>query len=207
MLSLTKSRNTEFTSEIRFRKDLSLIPNPDFWNWIGDVGDGFYLKNALHLYGRSDSYKFHDLQYRSAIINDLYGTITGRSGLASFGEDAFGNQLIYDHGGFHFLIIESGELELISESFTGFLQSVHQDLDYYSGYTLAKAWQLDHEPLSFEHRLTPKLPFILGGAFRTENLYKATWEYILRFNAHIAQQIKTLPDGTAINLDFTDSTA
>lgn len=79
------------------------------------------------------------------------------------------------------------------------------DFNVLTGYPLGHHWQTQHGALAPGHRLIPKQPFVLGGAFDTDNLYSLDAVEGMRFRGELARQITGLPDGTAIEIRVTDT--
>jgi hypothetical protein len=53
---------------------------------------------------------------------------------------------------------------------------------------------------NFENRLSPKIPFLIGGKYETNNLYILDFYKRLDVSASIYHQIKDLPDGTPVEI-------
>jgi hypothetical protein len=79
-------------------------------------------------------------------------------------------------------------------------------LDYSNmfGWRLAHDWQETFGPLAYGERLAPKVPFVLGGDFSIDNLYKGNALNLLGARANIANQILSLPDGAEIAIKIVD---
>lgn len=190
-------RKDDFLSDINYG-DFDQIRDLGYQNFIKTYGDGFYFNYSLHLYGCSENYPFHDLKKRNELVHHLFIEFISSDDVC-FGEDLFGNQFIFYPDGVGMLTIETGEIEFIAKDFTGWLRELEEETDYYSGESLMLKWVKDNEIEPYE-RLTPKIPFVLGGEFNIENLYKTNCKIILEFNAYLAKQIRDLPDGETIVL-------
>lgn len=57
--------------------------------------------------------------------------------------------------------------------------------------------------LNYDERLTPKMPFVIGGEYSLKNIYVNKFEKIISFNSNLAKQIKNLPDGTKVEIQIT----
>lgn len=182
----------------RFYENHYQIKDIGYNDFMKVSGDGFYFNYSLHLYGTSENYPFHDLKIRNEVIHELFVDFIALDTIC-FGEDLFGNQFVFYSDGVGMLTIETGEIEFIAKNFIGWLQELKEETDYYSGESIILEWTKKNEIELYE-RLTPKIPFVLGGEFKIENLYKNNYKKILEINAYFAKQIKDLPDGQSINL-------
>ncbi len=79
-----------------------------------------------------------------------------------------------------------------------------QDYDFHTGFSLAHTWQKDHAPLPAGNRLLPKMPFVVGGEYKGDNLYSSKDVQGMRFSAKLANQIRDIPDGTNITFKITE---
>jgi hypothetical protein len=172
-----------------------LIKDDKYVDFISECNGGFFFNGALHIYGYSNQYDFHDVNYINQILQEEYGAIV--KGLLSFGQDIFGNQFAFDLLGKEvvFLNIETGEKEILSKEFASWLDVLLNQMDYFTGYKLASAWHADNQ-LGFNQRLCPKMPFILGGNYTLGNLYAGTFPDFIKAAANIARQVYNLPEGT-----------
>jgi hypothetical protein len=69
---------------------------------------------------------------------------------------------------------------------------------------LAHEWQQQNGPLPPGIRLVPKIPFVLGGEYRVDNLYAADCWRAMRCYGHIATQIHDLPEGAGVSFEPID---
>lgn len=201
-MNLKKAIDNKFKSDLPLTIDKVAITDKKYWDFIETTGDGYYFNKSLHIYGASSKYKFHDINYRTKFIKDLYNKIIDNDSLVCFAEDALGNQFVFYSKGIGLLFIESGELEYLAENFAKWLEVLNGELDYYTGESLFVEWGNSNGNIDYNMRLTPKMPFVLGGEFGIDNLYNADFEKVMNFNADLANQIYDLPDGASLDIKF-----
>ncbi|MFC4455290.1 hypothetical protein [Deinococcus sonorensis] len=160
--------------------------------------NGFYaLEGALHVLPASAGesglihWNSHDL-WRGA-----YGELA--DGLLFFAQDVFGNQFALREDGVVLFNVETGDQELVATTLAGWAEAVRAE-DYWTGWSLAHAWQVRHGALPVGKRLLPVQLFVLGGTFDIANLRAVGAVDSLRFRGDVARQIKDLPDGGRIHL-------
>ena len=78
------------------------------------------------------------------------------------------------------------------------------DYQVLTGCSLAHAWQTIHGKIPQGYRLAPRIPFVAGGLFETENLYPGRSCELLKARANMALQIRDIPDGSSIAIILTD---
>lgn len=171
------------------------IPDDRYKDFIKNGNAGFYYSDALHFYGGSNEFSFHSLKSMNELIKNLYGDIC--KDLTFIGEDVFGNQFCYNINSYFFMFnIESGELTELSFGFDDFIKKIKEDSDYLTGESMLTINIENIGNLSSGYRYCPKLPFILGGEYSSENLVLKTYIENLEFSSSIYHQIKDLPDGS-----------
>jgi hypothetical protein len=74
------------------------------------------------------------------------------------------------------------------------------EYEHYSGYQLLHDWQIENGPIAPGHRLMPKLPFVLGGQYSTDNLCSIPALECMILRARIATQIRNLPDASEVKI-------
>lgn len=138
-----------------------------------------------------------DMQNELAALDFLQG-----QNLTPFAMDVFGFlYLINDEGVYH-METEDGQLELIAESFNGFLLKLIEDGDYLSGQSFLQAFEAQNGSLQPGQRLAAKKPFIFGGEFEPSNLYAQDLEKIISWYGSLHEQLKDVEDGTVIQLQM-----
>jgi hypothetical protein len=126
-------------------------------------------------------------------------------GLLFFAEDAFGAQFAIsaDRAGVCTFDPETAAIEWLAPDLEGWAAMVLADFAFLTGHPLAEQWQKQHGALPHTHRLVPKQPFVMGGAFDVDNLSACEADAGMRSRAAIARQIADLPDGAKVRLVVT----
>ena len=117
-----------------------------------------------------------------------------------FAQEGFGNQFCIFENQIWFFDAESGDLELSANTLEQWAAKILTDYEMQTGYPLVHQWQLRNGQLHQDHRLMPKMPFVLGGKYELENLYSLKAISAMRTRGNLAKQIKNLPDGTKIKI-------
>lgn len=167
--------------------------------------NGFYaLESALHVFPTHSTQKEIGLNdwNDDALWRKAYG------GLADdclfFAEDIFGGQFCIKANKIYTFDPETGELNYLTDSIEGWIEAIVNDYEILTGYPLAHQWQEQNGPIPARRRLLPKVPFVLGGEFKIENLYLVDAIEGMKFRADIANQIKNLPEGAEIKFNIVD---
>jgi hypothetical protein len=121
-----------------------------------------------------------------------------------FAEDAFGFQFTIKNDRIWSFDPETAHAEELAADLEGWASTILDDPAYYTGCVLANEWQQKNGPLSPGKRLAPKMPFVAGGEFSVGNLALVDSVELMRFRGSLANQIKDLPDGTAIQFKIAD---
>ncbi|WP_086820580.1 hypothetical protein [Allokutzneria sp. NRRL B-24872] len=118
-----------------------------------------------------------------------------------FAEDVFADQFFRTPTGeVGVFRAEEGEAEMLAPDIEGWAEMVLGDFEVWTGHPVAHEWQKEHGRLAEGERLTPKIPFVLGGSYELDNLYAASAVEIMAFRASLAAQVESLSDGTEIRL-------
>ena len=192
-VEVLKSFNSELSPE-----GFSLVSD-DYKDFLKLSNGGYFFGSSLHLFGISSTFTYHDITFQNTFIHELYRDLT--KGLVFFGEDLFGNLYAMENGNYCLFNIETAERTKLALNFDGWLEIIHADVDYYTGRALLPQG-LEKSRLSEGHRYATKVPIILGGDFKHDNLVVKKADENLRFNADIAHQVYGLPDGTKIKIKF-----
>jgi hypothetical protein len=163
---------------------------------------GFYYGKALQLYGFSKREPFNNLENINQLLLSEFNDIILKGEIA-FAQEIFGNQFMFDtlNDKIIFFNIETGEKEIVADSFLDWVDIVLSDIDYYTGRNVEKSWvNINTEELLFSQRLCSKLPFILGGDYVVDNLHPVSYPDYIRINSNIAKQVYNLPNGTEFTL-------
>lgn len=170
--------------------------------------NGFYaFESALHVFYCDSNGDHMSLQTWNApeTWRTEYGNLIHQD-MLFFAEDAYGNQFAISKGEVVLFYSEFAEIEFISKSISEWAEILLSDWRGFTGYELAHDWQCQHRPLREGERLTPKVPFVIGGKYETSNLYAGRSVDVMRFRGSLAQQLANIPDGAPVNLEITPST-
>ena len=119
--------------------------------------------------------------------------------LICFAEDVFGCQFALDkNGNVYKFDSETGDGVHHSDNIDEWASLLIDDYNYETGYSLAHTWQINYGMLKPEVRLVPRIPFVLGGEYRIENLVATNAIDGMVSRGNLACKIHDLPDGTAI---------
>lgn len=182
---------------------------------LGRVGDelfdllerrnGFYaFESALHVLpvgqipGQMDLERWNSPQ----LWRRDYGELA--VGHLFFAEDALGDQYSLRGDGIAWFDAETGAIEEFAISLDEWASKIIATPGECTAWPLAHVWQERHGALTPGERLVPKIPFVMGGRYDLDNLYSLDAVEAMRFRAHIARQIKDLPDGSRIELKVVD---
>ncbi|GAA4009230.1 hypothetical protein GCM10022247_34170 [Allokutzneria multivorans] len=161
-------------------------------------GGGFYaFESALHVFSTQRAQEWN--------APELW-----RDGFANlepdwwfFAEDVFADQFFRaPTGEVGVFRAEEGEAEMLAPDLEAWAELILGDFEVWTGYPLAHEWQEEHGRLAEGERLTPKIPFVVGGGYELGNLYAASAVEIMAFRASFAAQVESLSDGTEIRLTF-----
>lgn len=174
-------------------------PDTHFKNYMELINGGYYFNNAIHIYSIQAKDAWNDIYFVNNVINKYYLDIVGE--LFAFSEDIFGNQFAFHKNGIVYLNIESGSYELIAEDYREWILVLISDRDFLSGWSLTiEMNDLEKEKLRSGFRLCPKIPFVSGGNYDSQNLYFNFWDKNIAYNSSIAHQVINLKDGQKIRL-------
>lgn len=171
----------------------------ELYDMLGMVNGFFAFESALHVFPLGPG-EDTDLETWNSVSlwRSGYGELT--QGLLFFAEDSFGHQFAIRDSSIVSFNPETAEATGLASSLEDWAERILDDYEALTGYPLVHQWQQRHGPIPRDHRLTPRLPFIVGGDYSLSNLYLARSVSLMRFNASLAQQIKNLPDGVPISL-------
>lgn len=176
------------------------IVDKNYFDFISFIGNGgFFFGQSLQVYDLGENKNFNNILSVNTTLVENFGDIF--KDLFAFAQDIFGNQFVYDQkrDAFAFFCAESGERQSMGNTFSEWLDVFVADRDYYTGQSYEQQWKLQHD-LPFDHRIMPKIPFIIGGDFEVSNFYTSAYPKYHSFNADFAKQIINLPDGQKIKL-------
>ena len=165
--------------------------------------NGYYaFESALHVFPSHLNKKEIGLDRwndKALWCNEFKGMADG---CLFFAEDVFGGQFCIKDEKICTFDPETAALAYLAEGIEGWAAAIINDYEVLTGYPLAHQWQVQYGQLPPKKRLLPKIPFVVGGAFRLDNLYLADTVEGMKFRAVIACQIKDLPDGAEIKFDL-----
>lgn len=179
-----------------------IISDKKYFQLMDSVGNGgFFFASSLHLYGYSKTHDFHNINYINQVLKQEYENIV--DGLVAFAQDIFGNQFCFNeqNSKIEFFNIETGDREIIAYDIEDWIGLLFDELDYFTGHKVSEAWRIENQ-LSFDQRLCPKIPFILGGAYTSDNVYAAAFPKYIEVSAYIAKQVYGLPDGSNFTINI-----
>jgi hypothetical protein len=167
--------------------------------------NGFYaFESALRVFPVGRTARGYDLEQWNSTDGwrQAYGELAEH--LLFFAEDLFGDQFALASTGVLRFNAETGRTSFLSPTVEGWAELLLRNYEEETGYPLAHQWQLRNGPLAEGQRLMPKRLFIMGGPFTVDNLLPVDAATGMRFRGEIAAQIKDLPDGATVDIQFTD---
>ncbi|UGU18159.1 SMI1/KNR4 family protein [Sinomicrobium kalidii] len=176
------------------------VRDANYLEFIKAFNGGYFYNNSLILFGFSkEKNSQFNIVYMNDVFNEHYQNLV--EGLYFFGQDVFGNPFAFKDGKIVFFNLESGDLEIIANDFEEWLDVLYNDLDYYTGKSLALELSVNQRKgLAVDRRLCPKYPFILGGDYTIANLTLKDYRENVAYNSDIAKQVYNLPEGSKIKI-------
>lgn len=176
------------------------ITDADYLAFMDKVNGGFFFGRSLLLYPFLNANEYPCIFYINQILTTLYGPLV--KGLISFAQDVFGNQFCFDTANKHVVLftIEDAGKTIMADSFNGWLDVLASDVDFYTGRPYAAKW-LSANHLAINQVICPKIPFVIGGDYKIDNFYAASFPDFLAFYADFAKQISQLPNGTKVSIN------
>lgn len=202
-----ENKVTNFNSgEVDFlllSKYKKLVKDDGYFDFVIESENcGFFYGQSLQIYGLSSDHQFNDIDGINSLLQREYGEII--DGLISFGQDLFGNQFCFDiaQNCIIFFDSETGEREVIASGFASWINVIYDRLEHFTGITVLESW-LSNNKFEFNQRLCPKIPFIMGGEFKIDNLYAGNFPDSIKAYANIAKQVYNLPNGAQVKLNIS----
>lgn len=121
-----------------------------------------------------------------------------------FAEDVFGGQFAITEDEIVSFDPETGVIEVIGHSLEQWADALLSDYDYFTGYSLASAWQKVHGGIPFGYRLIPRQLFVLGGEFEINNLMCVEEARAMRSRGFFATELKDVPEGGQVSFELVD---
>ena len=157
------------------------------------------LESSVYVYPLPDIQE--DDNYNIELWNTLNLWKDRYSGAADsifcFGADLFGNQYCIIDNRICLFDAEAAELKYMADNLDDWAFMIMKD-DYWSAHSLAHEWQASHGSIESHHRLLPKTPFILGGDFKTDNLYSYEIIQAMKYRGDMYVQMHDLTDEAQI---------
>jgi hypothetical protein len=163
------------------------------------VCNGFYaFESALHVFPVGGDAMHMGLEHWNSPALWRFEYEDLAEGCWFFAEDVFGVQFCLKDEHIASFNPETGEVEPVADTLEEWAAKILKEYDCLTGYSLAHAWQQKNGALKPGMRLVPKVPFVLGGEFRVENLVVMDAVKGMRARGSLARQIRELPDGARI---------
>lgn len=165
--------------------------------------NGFYaFESALHVFPATENYMVVDLNRWNIDHCWRFTYDDLATGYVFFADDLFGGQFgIREEAIYHFNP-ETAETTWLASTLEQWADIVLGDYEFLTGYPLAHAWQQRHGSIPSGRRLIPRVPFVMGGSYEIGNLDARYAVSAMQAYGRLAQQIKHLPDGTPISLEW-----
>jgi hypothetical protein len=171
-----------------------------------DLKNGFYaFEMALHLFpisDREDVLTFQKWNSKS-LWRKGYSELEGDT--CFFAEDLFGFQFCIKDESIFLFDGETFKFDLFSNSLREWAEKILDNYNLYTGYSLAHEWQKKNGALKINQRLSPAIPFVLGGKFELGNLKAIDSVELMQVRASLYKQIKDVPDGAQVKLKVKKS--
>jgi hypothetical protein len=165
--------------------------------------NGFFaFESALHVFPVGRHASPYNLEEWNIELHREYGEMA--DGLMFWAEDIFGCQFVISDGQIGFFDLETGRVRHLAQTLEDWANLILAEYALHTGYPLAKEWQKQNRPLEEGERLVPKLFFVGGGEYAVDNLYASDAVAGMRVRAHLAREIKDLPDGARVRIKVTD---
>ncbi|SMF80757.1 hypothetical protein SAMN06265365_1394 [Tistlia consotensis] len=167
--------------------------------------NGFYaFESALHVFPTHSEGPEIGLDAWNARESwrSEYGDLA--HGCLFFAEDVFGCQFAITPDGIQVFDPETGGRTPLADDMERWARLLLLDFRKLTGWPFAQEWQSRHGPMPPGKRLTPKIPFVFGGAFDLDNFFLQDAETGMRFRGRIATRIRDLPDGAEIEFQVID---
>lgn len=181
-----------------FSKITQFVTDDGYYDFINFINGGYFYNNSLQIYSIDNSIDFNSFFKINELIKKEYSNIISNE--VFFAQEIFGNQFGFSSQGVIMFNIETGEKNLLSLDFNGWLEALEADIDFLTGKNIAKLWDQANPELKLNERLCAKKPFIIGGEYEIENLFALSFPQYVYSNANIANQVYGLPDGQSIKL-------
>jgi hypothetical protein len=129
-----------------------------------------------------------------------YGELVPQGALF-FAEDVFGGQFALIDGAVFSFEPETAELTAFADDVDGWAEKILTDYNVSTGYPAAHDWQVQNGQILSGHRLIPRIPFVFGGTYTSENMILVEAVTAMRYRARTAVHIAELPDGAQLKFN------
>jgi hypothetical protein len=165
--------------------------------------DFLLKKNGCFLFSKSvHIYSDIQLDEVNRLLREKYDDLfNDEIGIVSFAQDIFGVQFVYNENGIFACDLDTGETQIISESFYHWLDLIFYNKESF-GSDISNAWIKKNGEIDDKQRLVPKLPFCLGGKYEVENLVPMGFQDMVDFYYQFYITTKDVPDGKEIRISF-----
>lgn len=177
----------------------NIVENNSYLDFMMNISNGgFFFDRSFQIYS-IDKMCIMNIFDVNNKINTAYGELT--NGLFFIAQDVFGNQFGFKNGEFIFFNIETAETSILANDFIEMLSVILEDVDFYTGNGFLKWYEMFYkEKIEYNQRICPKIPFVLGGEYESQNFHIQSYPNYIFLNANIAKQIFDLPDGLDVRL-------
>lgn len=185
------------------RRSTMQLPDPALGRLL-DEHDGLAaFDGGLRIFGETDrDLPSIDTWNRQDGWRATYGDLA--DGVRIFAEDVFGNQFGFSDGRIVRFLSETGERQMLADSFDEWLELMFRDPPLELSLDMLRSWRRQGNAVRLAEHLCPKLPFVAGGRFESENLYVVDRYASIQFKGDFATQIKNVPDGGRIRIKTID---
>lgn len=128
----------------------------------------------------------------------VYGSLI--AGVVFFAEDIFAVQFGVSAGGVVSFNPETGALHVIAETLEEWAGAVLDEYEELTGWPVAHEWQCANGALMPGLRLLPRVPFVLGGEYDSNNLVAIGELEAMRKLGGLFQTVAGLADGEKVTL-------
>lgn len=117
-----------------------------------------------------------------------------------FAQDLFANQCGIASSKAFRLDSEWGQLTEHSSNLADWAETVLQDYDFETGWSVGREWQLANHPIDASVRLLAKKPIVLGGDYVSDNFVAIPTAQCMQQLGLLFNEIKDKPDGAPVRL-------
>ncbi|AKU22102.1 T6SS immunity protein Tdi1 domain-containing protein [Massilia sp. NR 4-1] len=139
-------------------------------------------------------------------LNESWGW-AGLQALEVVGENDFGNLIIKDVQGRYWRLMPEECSCAVVASDRQALDVLSADQDFLQDWHMAGLTKIAREhcgPLTEGRKYCLKIPGVLGGEYKAENLASAPLHELIRLSGDVARQMQDLPDGAQVKLNVVD---